>query len=295
MEFVEFRELTTERLVLRRIGLEDVYDYYERIASDGDVTKYMLFDPHQDIGESLESILKALDRYEEGGFYRWAIVRKEDDTLIGVLELLRFDEAEESCSFAYMLAKDSWNQGYATEAVKEAFRFAFEEMGVRMIAADHMAPNAASGAVMRKAGMVQTGIIPGKYEKHGQIFDAVCYELTCASAEPLTADEYQRRAMTTLNPALSKSDVLLNGVMGLCGESGEVIDLVKKHLHQGHELDKSRLAKELGDVAWYLAETAYALDLSFEEILRGNLEKLKKRYPSGFDTDRSVNRRMQNA
>lgn len=290
MEFVEMRELTTERLTLRRLGLEDVYDYYERIASDGDVTKYMLFDPHQDIGESLESIQKTLDRYDEGRCYRWGIALKEDDTLIGVFELLRFDENEESCSFAYMLAKDSWNQGYATEAMKEAFRFAFEELGIRKIAADHMAPNAASGAVMRKAGMVQTGVIPGKYQKHGQTFDAVCYELTRAPAAPLTANEYQQKAMTTLNPALSKRDVLLNGVMGLCGESGEVIDLVKKHLHQGHDLDKAKLAKELGDVAWYLAETAFALDLSLEEVLRGNLEKLKKRYPSGFDADKSINR-----
>ena len=290
MEFAELRELTTDRLTLRRLGLEDVYDYYERIASDGDVTKYLNFDPHQDIGESLASIQKTLDRYEEGHCYRWAIALKEDDTLIGVFELLRFDEAEESCSFAYMLAKDSWNRGYATEAMREAFRFALEEMGVRKIVGDHMAPNAASGAVMRKAGMVQTGVIPGKYTKHGQVFDAICYEITRAPAAPLTADEYQQKAMATLNPALSKHDVLLNGVMGLCGESGEVIDLVKKHLHQGHDLDKQKLAKELGDVAWYLAETAYALDISLEEVLRGNLEKLKKRYPAGFDADKSIHR-----
>ena len=290
MEFLELRDLETDRLTLRRLGLEDVYDYYERIASDGEVTKYMLFDPHQDIGESLESIQRTLDRYEEGRCYRWGIALKEDDSLIGVFELLRFDEAEESCSFAYMLGKAWWNQGYATEVMKEVFRFAFEEMGVRKIAADHMAPNAASGAVMRKAGMVQTGIIPGKYTKHGQLFDAICYEITRAPAAPLTANEYQQKAMTTLNPALTKHDILLNGVMGLCGESGEVIDIVKKHLHQGHELDKNKLAKELGDVAWYLAETAYALDLPLEEVLRGNLEKLKKRYPAGFDTDKSINR-----
>ncbi|MBE6951237.1 MAG: GNAT family N-acetyltransferase [Ruminococcaceae bacterium] len=290
MNFVELRELETARLRLRRIRFEDLYDYYERIYSDGDVTRYMLFDPHQDIGESLQSIEKTLERYEEGGCYRWGIALKEDDSLIGVFDLLRFDEEEESCSFAYMLGKRWWNQGYATEAMKEVFRFAFEELGVKKIAADHMAPNAASGAVMRKAGMVQVGVIPGKYVKHGQIHDAVCYELSVASAEPLTANEYQKKAMTTLNPALSRRDVLLNGVMGLCGEAGECIDLVKKHLHQGHVLDKGKLAKELGDVAWYLAETAWALELPLEEILRGNLEKLRNRYPEGFETERSVNR-----
>ena len=84
----------------------------------------------------------------------------------------------------------------------------------------------------------------------------------------MTANEYQKLAMTTLNPALDKKDVLINGVMGLCGEAGEVIDLVKKHLAQGHDLDVERLAKELGDVAWYLAETATALDLPLEEVDR---------------------------
>ena len=106
----------------------------------------------------------------------------------------------------------------------------------------------------------------------------------------MTINEYQALAMTTLNPELSKKDVLINGVMGLCGESGEAIDIVKKHLHQGHELDKEKLAKELGDIAWYLAETAWALDIPLEEILQGNIDKLKKRFPEGFSTERSIAR-----
>ena len=106
----------------------------------------------------------------------------------------------------------------------------------------------------------------------------------------MTGNEYQRLAMTTLNPVLSKKDVLINGVMGLCGESGEAIDIVKKHLHQGHELDKEKLIKELGDIAWYLAEVAYALDVNLDDVFKKNIEKLKARYPMGFDTERSINR-----
>ena len=104
-------------------------------------------------------------------------------------------------------------------------------------------------------------------------------------------NEYQKSAMSTLNPMLDKKDVLINSVMGLCGESGEAIDIVKKWLMQGHELDKEHLIKELGDVAWYLAEAATALDVPLETILRGNLDKLQKRYPNGFDTQASVQRR----
>ena len=107
----------------------------------------------------------------------------------------------------------------------------------------------------------------------------------------MTVNEYQKLAMTTLNPELNKKDVLINGVMGLCGESGEAIDIVKKHLAQGHDLDREGLIKELGDIAWYLAETATALDVSLEEVLERNIEKLRKRYPEGFDTEKSRSRR----
>lgn len=106
----------------------------------------------------------------------------------------------------------------------------------------------------------------------------------------MEANEYQKLAMTTLNPELDSKDVLINSVMGLCGESGEAIDIVKKWLAQGHELDKEHLAKELGDIAWYLAEAATALDLKLSEVLEANIEKLKKRYPDGFKTDRSLKR-----
>ena len=106
----------------------------------------------------------------------------------------------------------------------------------------------------------------------------------------MTPNEYQKLAMTTLNPDLSRQDVLINAVMGLCGESGEAIDIVKKHLHQGHPLDKEKLSKELGDIAWYLAEAATALDMDLEDILAQNIEKLRLRYPEGFSRQRSIHR-----
>ena len=107
----------------------------------------------------------------------------------------------------------------------------------------------------------------------------------------MTINEYQKLAMTTLNPSLSRQDILINGVMGLCGESGEAIDIVKKWLAQGHELDRDAVAKELGDIAWYLAETAYALDIPLEDVFRANIDKLRQRYPEGFDSIRSRERR----
>ena len=109
----------------------------------------------------------------------------------------------------------------------------------------------------------------------------------------MNVNEYQKEAMTLLNPEISPKDVLLNALMGLCGESGEAIDLMKKHLFQGHELDREKLIKELGDIAWYLAEAATGLSIDLSEVLRRNLDKLHARYPMSFDTDRSQHRESE--
>ena len=106
----------------------------------------------------------------------------------------------------------------------------------------------------------------------------------------MNVNEYQKLALTTMNPEISKHDMLVNSMMGLCGESGEAIDLVKKHLFHGHELDREQLVKELGDIAWYLAEAAHALDMDLETVLRMNIDKLKARYPEGFSKERSIHR-----
>lgn len=106
----------------------------------------------------------------------------------------------------------------------------------------------------------------------------------------MDVDKYQELAMRTLNPEIDKKELILNAAMGLCGESGEVIDLVKKHIFQGHDLDDEKLIKELGDVAWYLAEAATALNVNLSEILEKNIKKLENRFPDGFNSNRSINR-----
>lgn len=119
-----------------------------------------------------------------------------------------------------------------------------------------------------------------------------CEHLAAVGRERgITADDYQRAALRTAQAdRLSADELLLNGVMGLCGEAGECIDIVKKARFQGHELNAEKLAEELGDVAWYLAVAAHGLGIPLSEILEGNVEKLMKRYPGGFDKARSMNR-----
>ena len=178
MRYAPFHGLETARLRLRKLELGDVPLYYARLGSSLRVTEHMLWVPHKDMAESEASIRKALGRYETGKFYRWAITLAEGDGIIGIIDLLRFDEEAGSCSFAYMLGEEFWGRGYGTEAVKEVFRFAFEELEISEILADHFAENPASGAVMRKAGLTYTHTIPGLYEKNGIRHDAPQYRLT---------------------------------------------------------------------------------------------------------------------
>ena len=107
----------------------------------------------------------------------------------------------------------------------------------------------------------------------------------------MTINEYQTAALRTAQTEeLTHIELVMNAALGLCGESGEVADIVKKFRFQGHDLDFDHIAKELGDVAWYLAVGAYAIGFDLESIFRMNKEKLKARYPDGFSTDRSLHR-----
>ena len=111
----------------------------------------------------------------------------------------------------------------------------------------------------------------------------------------MTPNEYQRNAMRTAS-GISTScpeNLLLQGVMGMSGESGEALDIVKKIIFQGHELNeatKEHLIRELGDVLWYVATTAEALDVPLETVMQVNVDKLRARYPMAFDTERSQHR-----
>ena len=178
MKFPEIRTIQTEDLILRKVRREDAPLYFERIGSREAVTRYMLFMPHTDVSESVESVENVLHRYETGKCYRWAIALKEDDSIIGIIELLRFDEEHNTCSFAYMIGDAFWGRGYGTQALKAALDFAFSEMELSAVEVDHMSANPASGAVMRKCGMVHIRTEEAKYEKNGCVYDAIVYRIT---------------------------------------------------------------------------------------------------------------------
>lgn len=98
----------------------------------------------------------------------------------------------------------------------------------------------------------------------------------------MTGNEYQKSAMRTC-----RSPNLNHAVFGLCSEAGEVSGIMQK-VFQGHKFDKNHIVKELGDCLWMIAEACSALDITFEEVMDQNIEKLKKRYPDGFEEEKSL-------
>lgn len=121
-------------------------------------------------------------------------------------------------------------------------------------------------------------------------YDRVAARLNeaCASPEDRYIDEILRTCV-----AEDDSERLVLGALGLAGEAGEVIDLVKKARFQGHPIDWEKVKGELGDVMWYVGLLCHTLGLSLEEIRQANVEKMHRRYPDGFEIERSVNREAE--
>ena len=106
----------------------------------------------------------------------------------------------------------------------------------------------------------------------------------------MTMNEYQKAALRTAKPHMDVYAQLQEGALGLCGEAGEVADYIKKAAYQGHVMKTDRLVEEIGDVLWYAALLADAAGVGLDEVAQANVDKLWKRFPEGFDSDRSVNR-----
>jgi NTP pyrophosphatase (non-canonical NTP hydrolase) len=108
-------------------------------------------------------------------------------------------------------------------------------------------------------------------------------------------DRYAALALRTASAeSLRDNGTMLNAAaLGLNGEAGEIADHVKKIMFHGHPLDdatRDKIAKEIGDILWYCAMAARGIDVGLGEIASMNVEKLRKRYPDGFSTERSLNR-----
>lgn len=108
-------------------------------------------------------------------------------------------------------------------------------------------------------------------------------------------NEYQKWGWRTMPPRtvdkVQRALDISNYSMGLAGETGEIVDLLKKHIHHGHELDREKVKAELGDVLHYVSGLTSMLGFTLEDVATANITKLQKRYPNGFSEKDSINRK----
>lgn len=107
-------------------------------------------------------------------------------------------------------------------------------------------------------------------------------------------NEYQVEVRRTMNFTGTECEIVSNMCMGLAGEAGELVDYVKKVLYHGHEFEREKMLSEAGDVLWYLTALLDKAGISLEDVPEYNKVKLRKRYPNGFDPQRSINREEKN-
>lgn len=107
----------------------------------------------------------------------------------------------------------------------------------------------------------------------------------------MTINEYQKLAARTINPELEPfcSELEMHALFGMVGEIGEIHSIYQK-MYQGHGFDENHVKKELGDLMWFISEFCTARGWNLDDVCQTNIDKLKARYPEGFDTELSKNR-----
>lgn len=108
----------------------------------------------------------------------------------------------------------------------------------------------------------------------------------------ISMNEYQEMAEKTSGAGKDGERRMIIAALGLAGEAGEFANMIKKLTAHGHDIPTQKLAEELGDVMWYVAEAATACGLTLNEIAAMNIEKLQARYPEGFSEEASRNRKI---
>ena len=156
-------KLETERLILRKGTKEDSIQVYENYGKDPLVSKYVVWNQHEDVQDAINLMEKWEKSYDELNSYKWLVIEKviekETNTIIGSITAVKVDDINKTIALGYCYGSKWWNKGYATETLKRVIKFFFEEVKVETIYANHLTDNIASGIVMKKAGMKFEGIL----------------------------------------------------------------------------------------------------------------------------------------
>ena len=169
--------IETPRLILRRAIREDTDPMFRNWASDPEVTKFLTWPPHANIGVTQTVLECWLAEYEKADYYQWMIVLKEIGEPIGSISVVRQNDAVEEAEIGYCIGSQWWHKGVMSEALSAVIEYLFTEGGMNRIAARHDPNNPHSGGVMRKCGMVYEGTTRASDKNNQGICDAAHYAI----------------------------------------------------------------------------------------------------------------------
>lgn len=176
MNHIGTKELETDRLILRRISVNDAEQMYNNWANNFEVSKYTTWQAHKNIDETKELLKIWENEYENNDCYRWCIVLKDKNKPIGTIDACKKDDILEFAEIGYCISQEYWRKGITTEAGKAVIKFLFNKVGYNRIQARYMPQNIGSGKVMLKLGMQYEGIQREAYkDNNGNFCDvAIC-------------------------------------------------------------------------------------------------------------------------
>lgn len=161
------REIKTNRMILRRVKIEDTDKIFENWCGDPEVVKYLTWKEHKTKEQTKNIISRWCEFYKKPYYYCWAIAPKDDpEEVIGDIDVVRIFPNNECCDIGYTLAKRYWNKGIMTECLHEVLNYLFSKVGFHRIEAYHDVRNKASGRVMEKNGMKYEGVLR-EYSRNG--------------------------------------------------------------------------------------------------------------------------------
>ncbi len=168
--------LETPRLILRPMRMQDDKDLYA-YASDPEVSKYVLWDAHKSLMQSRQFLRAALRQYRKGMPASFAIVLKSSGRMIGTIGYMWINTDHRSAEVGYSLAREHWNQGLMTEALRCVLQHGFDTLHLNRIEAQHDVDNPASGHVMQKVGMRYEGTLRQRLTNKGRPIDVALYAI----------------------------------------------------------------------------------------------------------------------
>lgn len=168
--------LTTERLILRRMELRDAHDIYD-YGRDYEVARHVLWSAYRSVAEAKLYIRYMMRKYRMGEPASWCIELKDTGRVIGTIGYMWHQEEHNSAEVGYSLARDMWNQGIMTEALKRVLKYSFEDLHIHRIEAQHEVDNPASGVVMKKCGFQHEGRLRGRLLNKGRYVDVDLYSI----------------------------------------------------------------------------------------------------------------------